>query len=59
MFDKRKAVGQPKEATGEYSEDNYEDTMRGEQAARPSDDFGGDKKPIKKETGQAPPGAKQ
>ena len=46
MFDKRKTVGQPKEQTGEYSDNNYEDTMRGEQSARPSDEFGGDKKPV-------------
>jgi len=61
VFDKRKPVGQPKEQTGEYSSDNYEDTMRGEQSARPSDDFGGNKKPLKveRETQQAPPTAKQ
>jgi hypothetical protein len=57
-YDKRKPVGQPKERTGEYNEDSMEEAFRAESAAG-KDGMNDMKTPIKKETGQAPPSAKQ
>ena len=34
VYDKRKSVGQPKESTGEYSDSEIEDAMRGQSAAK-------------------------
>ena len=38
-YDKRKAVGQPKESTGEYSDSEMEDAQRGYGASRKPDEF--------------------
>jgi hypothetical protein len=58
-FDKRKSVGQPKEETGEYSEDDNTYHVESAEAGKFNS---GDRKPIVKiqrETQQAPPNAKQ
>jgi hypothetical protein len=60
VYDKRKAVGQPKEQTGEYSDSDLEFHV---ESGRAAGGFGDDRdrKPlvIKRETQQAPPGTKQ
>jgi hypothetical protein len=59
-YDKRKSVGQPKEETGEYSEDD--NTFHVEYGAESASRNRGDSKPvvkIQRETQQAPPSAKQ
>lgn len=68
-YDKRKSVGQPKERTGEYSDDEMENTFRGESSSRNADGMDGMKKPdcvlgtpcapIVRETQQAPPHSHQ
>lgn len=58
-YDKRKSVGQPKEETGEYSDSDMEYHIESADSAGRAGKFGGDRTPIKKETGQAPPTAKQ
>jgi len=60
VFDKRKSVGQPKESTGEYNDNEMEDTFRASRSSAHGGDDGEMKKPdIVRETQQAPPHSHQ